>query len=218
MREEFLKFIESLIRSLDGKLGRWLRYRYYRRRLGSCGTHVVIEPGVFFQNPAFIFLGNHIWIDRYAVLVAGPFSPGERKFTQKNNPDFKGKTGELLISDGVHIAPFTLMQSHAGLFIGKNVTIASGAKVYTISHHYQNVNDSTDTKRYSFSSMAPVEDQFLIAAPVVIDDNAAVGLNSVVLPGTTLGKGSWLGVLGHLQGTTEPEKIYVTEKARTKQI
>lgn len=218
MREEFLKFIESMIRSLDGKLGRWLRYSYYRRRLGSCGKDVVIEPGVFFQNPTSIFLGNHIWIDRYAVLVAGPFSPGARRYAEKLNPNFKGKKGELLISDGCHIAPFTLIQAHAGLSIGKNVTIASGAKVYTLSHHYQNVTDPTDTKRYSFSSMAPVEDQFLIAAPVVIDDNAAVGLNAVVLPGTTISKGSWLGVLGYLQGATEPEKIYVTEKARIKQI
>jgi len=218
MREEFLTFIEYLIRNIDSRTGRWIRYHYYRKRLGSCGKNIVIEPGVFFQNPAFIFLDSNIWIDRYAVLVAGPFSPGERKFAQKKNPDFNGKTGELLISDGVHIAPFTLLQSHAGLFIGKNVTIASGAKVYTLSHHYQNVNDPADTKRYSFSSMAPVEDQFLIAAPVVIDDNAAVGLNSVVLPGTTLSKGSWLGVLGHLQGTTEPEKIYVSEKARAKQL
>jgi acetyltransferase-like isoleucine patch superfamily enzyme len=218
MREEFLKFIELLIRPIDGKLGRWIRYIYYRKRLGSCGKHVVIEPGVFFQNPAFIFLGNNLWIDRYAILVAGPFSPGGRKFAQKANPDYNGKAGELLISNGCHIAPFTLLQAHAGLYIGKNVTIASGAKVYTLSHHYKNVNDPTDTRRYSFSSMAPPEDQFLIAAPVVIEDDAAVGLNSVVLPGTTISKGSWLGVLGFLQGTTEPDKVYVTEKARKKQI
>jgi acetyltransferase-like isoleucine patch superfamily enzyme len=180
------------------------------------GKKVVIEPGVFFQNPTYIFVGNNVWIDRYAVLVAGPFSPNGRKFLVKENAAYKGKAGELLIADGCHIAPFTLLQAHAGLFIGKNVTIASGAKVYTLSHHYRNLNDPEDNKRYSFSSMAPVENQFLIAAPVVINDNAAVGLNSVVLPGTTISEHSWLGAQGYLQGETEPASIYFSEKARKK--
>jgi len=216
MREEFLKFIEYLIRSLDGRAGRWVRYVYYRKRLGGCGKHVIIEPGVFFQNPAFIFLGNNIWIDRYAVLVAGPFSPGRRKFLAKPNPHYTGKVGELVISDGVHLAPFTLLQAHAGLSIGRCVTIASGAKVYSLSHHYQNLTDPLDHKRYSFSSMAPPEEQFLIASPVVIGDHAAVGLNAVVLPGTSLLEGSWLGVLSHISEATERETIYVSEKARKK--
>lgn len=218
MREELLKLIEFMIRHIDGGVGRWFRYRYYRKRLGSCGRNVVIEPGVFFQNPIHIHLGNNVWVDRYTVLVAGPFSPGGRKFVHKENSDYKGKAGELFISDGCHLAPFSLLQAHAGLFIGRNVTVASGAKVYTLSHHYQNINDPTDTRRFSFSSMAPVDEQFLIAAPVVIEDNAAVGLNSVVLPGTTLSRGSWLGVMSYMQGSTEPDKVYVTEKAREKNV
>ncbi|MBS1680692.1 MAG: hypothetical protein JST48_03185 [Bacteroidetes bacterium] len=118
----------------------------------------------------------------------------------------------MRISNGAHIAPFVLLQSHAGLSIGKNVTIASGAKVYTLSHHYRNLNDPQDQKRYSFSSMAPKEDQFLIASPVAIGDHAAVGLNSVVLPGTTISDGTWLGVLTHVESkVTESNAIYTAE-------
>lgn len=218
MREEFLKFIEAMIRPLDGHFGRWMRGVYYRRRLGSCGKNVAIEAGVFFQNPKFIFLGDNIWIDRCAVLVAGPFSANRRKFALKQNSDYQGVAGELTVSSGCHIAPFTLLQSHAGLFIGRNVTVAAGARVYTVSHHYRNLNDNNDKKRYSFSSMAPPEDQFLIVGAVVIQDNAAVGLNSVVLPGTTLQRGTWLGVLGFLQGPTEPGKVYVAGEARIKGV
>ncbi|MEM3433090.1 MAG: hypothetical protein QXP27_02830 [Candidatus Methanomethyliaceae archaeon] len=40
----------------------------------------------------------------------------------------------------------------------------------------------------------------MICAPVVIEDNAAVGLNSAILPGSTIGAGSWLGAMSLLQG------------------
>lgn len=167
-----------------------------------------IDVGVVFQNPNEIFLSGDIWIDRYSILIGGKFNPGKRKYFEKPNPDFKGIPGQLSLGRGVHVAPFVLLQAHGGLSIGRNVTIASGAKVYTLSHHYRNVSDPTDSKRYSFSSMAVPEDQFLIVSPVVIQDNSAVGLNSVVLPGTTLQEGTWVGVLNQIQGTTEPNTTY----------
>lgn len=208
MYQELLRIFEGLIRNIDGRVGQGIRYWYYRRRLGACGTNVRIEVGVVFQNPNEVFLSGDIWIDRYSILIAGKFNPGERKYVEKPNPNFKGISGQLSLGRGVHVAPFVLLQAHGGLSIGRNVTIASGAKVYTLSHHYRNVSDPTDSKRYSFSSMALPEDQFLIVSPVVIEDNSAVGLNSVVLPGTTLQEGTWVGVLNQIQGTTEPNTTY----------
>ncbi|MBI1767938.1 MAG: hypothetical protein HYR67_06165 [Bacteroidetes bacterium] len=214
MLEEFLTVIESFIRNIGGRSGKKIRQLYYKGRLGRCGRNVIIEPGVFFQNPKFIFLGDNIWIDRYTILVAGPFSALNRKFIKKENSNYMGEGGQLMISDGTHVAPFALLQAHGGLSIGKNVTIAAGAKVYSTSHHYKNLNDSSDHKRYSFSTMAPAEDQFIISSPVVIGENCAVGLNSVVLPGTTLRDGSWLGVLAHLDTSSSDEAaIYTSEPA-----
>ena len=217
MREELFKFFESVIRNIDGFIGRKLRYVYYRRRLGQCGKNVVIEPGVFFQNPSCIYLHDNIWIDRFVILIAGPFNPGGRKFIKRENHNYHGEPGHLILGNGVHIAPFALLQAHGGLSIGTNVTVASGAKVYSLSHHHSNLNDPLDNKRYSFSTMAPVADQFLILSPVVIDDNAAVGLNSVVLPGTTLKSGTWLGVLSYLTPTqSQPNATYLSVEAHKK--
>jgi len=214
MIEELLKIFESMIRNLDGRIGRKIRQIYYKKRLGGCGKGVIIEPGVFFQNPRHIFLNDCIWIDRYAILIAGEFSPRGRKFLKKENPYFKGKEGRLIIDQGAHIAPHVILQAHGGLTIGKNVTVASGAKIYTSSHHYKNLADSSDTKRYSFSTMAEPDNQFLIISPVVIEDNSAVGLNSVVLPGTTIRNGSWLGVLAYMSPTpSEVESVYVSDPA-----
>lgn len=214
MFQELLRIFEGLIRNVGGKTGQIIRYWYYRRRLGRCGKNVVIDVGVIFQNPRDIFFADNIWIDRYAVLIAGKFVPGQRKYVEKTNQDYQGTPGQLTVESSVHIAPFTVLQAHGGMSIGKNVTIGSGSKVYTLSHHYKNLTDPADQKRYSFSSMAAPEDQFLIVSPVVIADYAAVGLNSVVLPGTTLNRGSWLGVLTHTQpGPTEPNAVYSSEKA-----
>ena len=48
--------------------------------------------------------------------------------------------------------------------------------------------------------MAKSEDQFLIVGNVIIGKNAAIGLNSVVLPGTEIPNGTWLGVLSLISG------------------
>ena len=214
MLHELSRIFEGFIRNVDGRTGQLLRYWYYKRRFGKCGKNVVIDIGVVFQNPKDILLADNIWIDRYAVLLAGKFKPGQRKFVEKANHHFVGTAGQLILDTGVHIAPFTLLQAHGGLSVGRNVTIASGAKVYTLSHHYKNVTQPHDEKRYSFSSMAEVENQFLICSPVVIKANAAVGLNSVILPGTTLNEGSWVGVLSHVQpGETTPNSVYTSGKA-----
>jgi maltose O-acetyltransferase len=42
---------------------------------------------------------------------------------------------------------------------------------------------------------------------VVLGDSSAVGLNSVVLPGSSLGHGSWLGSLSMLSGKIPPNVL-----------
>ena len=63
-----------------------------------------------------------------------------------------------------------------------------------MSHHYKNLNDQTDKKRYAFSTMAKKEDQFLIVGNVIVGDKAAVGINAVLLPGSKIPYGTWIGV------------------------
>jgi acetyltransferase-like isoleucine patch superfamily enzyme len=187
------ELFESWLRYVGGPLGRKMRIWYYRKKFKTCGDNCVIEEGVHISNPELISLGNSVWIDKNTILIAGAFDENSRKFATKGEK--KIKWGELVINDGCHIAPFSLIQAHGGVSIGNNVTIASGAKIYSLSHHYRNLNDSSDQKRYSFSSTAPIEDQFLVVGNVLIGDNAAVGINSVILPGTIVPNGTWIGVL-----------------------
>ncbi len=199
MANQLKRLIESFIRNIGGALGLKLRFWYYKTQFKSCGSHIIIGEGVFFENPKTMILGSDIWIDKNSILLAGAFNSKDRKFHQKGSEDIKW--GELIIGNNVHIAPFSLVQAHGGIKIGSNVTIASGSRIYSLSHHYKNLNDQTDLKRYSFSSMAPKGEQFLIVGNVSIGDKAAVGLNSVILPGSKIPNGAWIAVSSVVTGS-----------------
>lgn len=184
--------IESYIRNLSGGLGRKLRYFYYRKKLGACGKNVIIGIGVIIKTPLFVFLEDDVWLDDYVIVLAGKSIQG-RKIGIKENDNFIQTIGELHISKGVHIAPHCVLQAHGGLSIGKNSGVASGAKIYSLSHHYRNLNDAKNPDSYFFTPMVKSDQQFLISSAVVIGEGCAIGLNSVLLPGTTIPNGTWIG-------------------------
>lgn len=206
--EQLLGFIECLISPLPGPIGSKLRYFFWASRLKEIGRRVYIGVGVKFYSPKHISIGNNCWIDDYTILTAGSIKDEGRVIYRKVNPDFHGTEGVITIGDEVHIAPFVMLQGHGGLQIGDSLTIASGAKIYTLSHHYKDLTQtSAPGTIMKFSSMAPANEQALICSPVVIGDGAAVGLNSVVLPGSTIGENSWLGAMSILRGKIEPNCI-----------
>jgi acetyltransferase-like isoleucine patch superfamily enzyme len=185
---------EWLLVDLPGPIGRRLRRVYWRIRLGSMGRGVQIDTGIHISNPSWVHLGDHCWLDHGAVILAGPPSAaGGRRIIRKANPEFKGAEGEVLIGDRVHIANHCVLQGHGGLQIGNDMTTASGSRLYSLSHHHSNPDDPDDHTQYKFSTMAPAREQSLISAAVVVGDGAAIGLNTVVLPGVTVGTGTWVG-------------------------
>ncbi|MEO6347916.1 MAG: hypothetical protein ABIO60_08395 [Aquaticitalea sp.] len=208
MSLHFKKLLESCIRNIGGAVGRKIRYFYYKGQFKSCGNNVIIEEGVFFESPETMHFGSNVWIDKHTILLGGAFNPKDRQFHVKGSQELSW--GDLIISDGVHIAPFSLIQAHGGVKIGENVTVASGSKIYSLSHHYKNLDDPLDSKRYSFSTMAKKEDQFMIIGNVIIGDNAAIGLNSVILPGSIVPNGTWIGVLSALSSkdSLEPNTVF----------
>ena len=188
-----LNILEDLIRNISGSLGRKIRYLYYKRRLGGCGKGVIIDIGVTIQSPKDVFIGDKVWLDQYVVILAGKPS-GERTLKVKNNEEFAHQLGELHIGNEVHIAPFVVIQAHGGVEIGEKSGVASGAKIYSLSHHYRNLLDKTDKRTYYFTPMTSQENQSLIASPVVIGSGTAISLNNIILPGTIIPANTWLGV------------------------
>jgi galactoside O-acetyltransferase len=160
-------------------------------------------------------LGNNVWLDHFVILLSGvPNRQGIHVFL-KENPDYPFQEGQLHIGDNVHIAPFTVLQAHGGILIESDCGIASGAKIYSLSNHYRNLNNPDDKNDYVFTPLADASKQAYISSPVVIKTHCAVGLNSTILPGTTIPEGTWIGVNTSVQGRNlKPASIYAGEYAK----
>jgi len=197
-----------MVSSWPEPLGPRWRYAYWKRRLRSLGANVRFGVGVRIYGPDWVSIGDNCWIDDYVIIVAGPVSFAGEHVRRKANPAFPHREGEVVIGEQVHIAPFVLLQGHGGLSVGNCLTVAAGAKLYSLSHHYRDLTgESPSDVIWKFVGLAPRAEQSLICAPTVIQDNAAVGLNAVVLPGSTVGRNSWLGAQSLLQGELAPDVI-----------
>jgi len=182
---------KMFISYFPGEIGFKLRYRFWKKRLRFLGKNVKIDVGVYFQNPQFISIDDNCWIDRNVIILAGP--PGLKRITySKTNSEFKGKVGEVQIGKYTHISSNCILSGIGGLYIGRNCGIASNSAIYSFSHHYRNLTNKEDIWQYSFTPLARLDQQSMILGPVVIEDFCAVGLNSVLLPGTSLKKGTWV--------------------------
>jgi acetyltransferase-like isoleucine patch superfamily enzyme len=185
--------LDLLVVYLPGPGGELVRARYYRGRLRHLGADVRIEVGVHFVNPEHISIGDNCWIDKYVIMLAGPPVANGRLIARIPSELFAGREGEIVIADNCHIASHALINGHGGVHVVNNSTVAAGAKIISLSHHHRNPTDPSDDRLYSFGSRTPADQQSLVSAAVVMEDETALGTNAVMLPGTSIGAWSWVG-------------------------
>ncbi len=174
-----------VVSNLPGPIGYDLRYRYWKPRLKHLGVGVILEPGVFFQEPTRISIGDHSWIDRGVIVLAGVDASAREKIELKNEA-FRGEPGAVHIGSYVHIAPHCIISGiSGGVFISDYCTLSANSKVYALTHHYRSGRDPRKPNVH-FGSMGPDEEQCLLQGPVQIGRNTGVALNSVILPGVSL--------------------------------
>jgi len=87
---------------------------------------------------------------------------------------------EMIVGDNVWIGQHCFLHSAGGLTIGNNVGIGPGVRIHTARHIEQG--------RVVPIVFAPVED-----APVVIEEDADLGIGSIVMPGVRVGRGAQIG-------------------------
>lgn len=197
---------EYAIASWPGAVGRRLRAAYWKRRLGAMGAGCIIDVGVIIPSPEHVFLGDNVWLDHYVILLAGP--TGARPNTRTlPNPAYHGRAGELHVGSNTHIAPHCVLQAHAGLSIGKDSGVGAHSSLYSLSNHYRAPGqpegfDGVYDHVIKYSPMVPPEQQAYIASPIVMEDASGVAVGSVLLPGSVIGRYSWVGsgsvVRGHI--------------------
>lgn len=87
---------------------------------------------------------------------------------------------QMTIGDNTWIGQQVFIHSAGGVGIGNNVGIGPGVKILTSVHKEEGISK-------------PILASSLEYSRVVIEDDCDLGVNSVILPGVTLGKGTQVG-------------------------
>jgi acetyltransferase-like isoleucine patch superfamily enzyme len=83
----------------------------------------------------------------------------------------------LKVGNDVIIGGYTHISAGGGVTIGNGVLIGPFVKIWSINHNYKDPD-------------IPIEQQGWTISPVIIEDNVWIGTGSVVLPGSSIGKGA----------------------------
>ncbi|PIP05969.1 MAG: transferase [Syntrophobacterales bacterium CG_4_8_14_3_um_filter_49_14] len=88
--------------------------------------------------------------------------------------------GRMAIGSGAWIGQQCFFHSGGNLIIGKNVGIGPGVKIITSYHAEEGISKPILHSRIEFS-------------PVVIEDDADIGIGAIILPGVLIGRGAQVG-------------------------
>ena len=87
---------------------------------------------------------------------------------------------KMAIGDGTWIGQQCFFHSAGGLTIGKNVGIGPGVRIVTSAHRLNQAD-------------RPILKSAVDFAPVVIEDDADIGVGAIILPGVHIGRGVQVG-------------------------
>jgi acetyltransferase-like isoleucine patch superfamily enzyme len=197
------------VRHFPGPAGARIRHVYYRRRLAHLGPGTRIDEGVHIVGERHVHIGSNCWIAANAFLGAGPAATKHRKVIHRPNPDFEGSEGDLYLGEDVYVGPQAYINAHGGVWVGPNVAVSVGAKIFSASHYHRSPDDAPGVPRYAGGMGLSEEDpQALMLGPVVVHGRSFVGANAVVLPGVTVGPSSWVGAGAVAREDVEPDTIF----------
>ncbi|MCA9574738.1 MAG: acyltransferase [Myxococcales bacterium] len=111
----------------------------------------------------------------------------------------------MVIGDGTWIGQQCFFHSAGGLRVGRNVGIGPGVRVIT-SNHQEAGRD------------VPILHAPLAFAEVVIEDDADLGVGTIVLPGVTIGRGAQIGAGAVVTEDVPPYAVAVGVPARVVRV
>jgi len=209
---QFIKdFIEMIITYFPGRTGELIRYEYYKKHLKHIGKNVKFDIGVFIQNPQFISIDDLCWIDKGVIILAGSDKSNRaRRFI--DNKNYRIERGNVYIGKKVHIAPYSIISGIGGIYISDECGIAAGTKIYSFSNHYRS-DEFPSNRKFCFAIFVEESRQFMIEGPVFLGENVGVGLNSIILPGVSIGKDSFIGINSVVSTSFEKNSMIVGNPA-----
>lgn len=169
--------IHYIVVYFPGLTGKKLRYHYYRKRLKYMGQNVRIDPGVYFQHPELISIGDNCWIDFGVMLLASkPNPPQPSRLLRGKNQELEG---EVILGKNVHLAPYCNVSGMGGLKIGDNVSVGSMSSIYT----YTRISSRPSVH---YCNGMVIEDDVVIGTKCTLIGVPHIKAGSVVQPNTYL--------------------------------
>ena len=95
-------YIEHFLSQLPGKLGEDLRYSYYKKRLGACGSRIRFAFNTRIISPSNLFLGDNIALGWDTIFDA---------------------TGGIYIEDLAGVAPGSILLSESPVYTNPDIPI-----------------------------------------------------------------------------------------------
>lgn len=187
----------TFLKYLEGPVGFKMRQMYWRRKLGSMGKGVAIDPNVDIQGAKSIFLDNFVYLGRGAQLLTNELDEG----------------GIIRIGKRSHILARIL--GNGGVEIGNYVGIGRAS-----------ILSATDNFRGGCrmsGPMVPREQKNVVYGKVVIEDDAFVSENSLIMPNVKIGQGAIVTANSFVNKDVPPWTIvggnpakYIAEREKVK--
>jgi len=180
------ELLTTLLGSLPGAIGYFLRGKIYPRIFGAVGKNVVFGRSLTIRHPHKIRIGNHVVFDDYAVLDAkGQSNAGitihDGVFVGRHTIIFC-KDGNIDVQANTNIAPFCMVFSSNHVVIGKGSMV--GAYTYIMS------GGSYDLQP---GHIEFAQQEVFSKGPVSIGEGCWLGAKVVVLDGVTIGDRTVVG-------------------------
>jgi acetyltransferase-like isoleucine patch superfamily enzyme len=204
VRRAIADLVGAAVLVVPGTIGSVLRVAYYRARGATLGRRVRIDSGVLVDRPDLVTIGDDSWVDRYALIIAGPPRAGrETRHVGASRPELVGR---IVVGARCHVGPHTIVSGIGGVEIGDDVTLSAGVKLYSLSHHMRSWS-RPDDEDVVFGSQGPDDLQAMLQGAVTIGTNVGIAVDSVVLPGTTIADRSFVRPQAVVSGSWPPNSI-----------
>ena len=107
----------------------------------------------------------------------------------------------LIIGNNSWIGQSCFLYSGGGIEIGSSVGVAPHVKILTFSH---DLNDNLEA----------IIDREVIFKKVIINDNSDIGIDSIIMPGVEIGKGSVIGAGSVVLKSVEKNTVFAGNPGR----
>ncbi|RLB01028.1 MAG: hypothetical protein DRG37_00970 [Deltaproteobacteria bacterium] len=153
------------------------------------GKHVHWDPGVIFESPYNISIGDRCRIKKGVEMYAKPWGDDRDKITLRIG-------NRVSINSGTFINAHDYIEIGNGTLIGKNVLMA-------------------DTGHDFKDPSVPVrENPIIIEGPIIIGEGCYIGFNTFIQPGVSIGKHVQIGTNSIITRDIPPYSVAAGNPAR----